>query len=273
MLTDDHAGWGFTASTGLAFTEARIVDAHFEACRDDYRSLLGQVGIRSGWHVLDAGCGSGDFLPWLAELVGPGGRVTGVDLTAENLAVARRFGVAAVQQGDVRCLPYAEDSFDAVWCANTTQYLDDSELAVVLRELRRVVRPGGLVAVKELDATLVTARPAAPHLFAEFFAAASAVPGYARQLVRSRDLYRYLKRAGLVEVRQRTVLIEHFAPLPARAMEFYGESCARLASQALELGLDGEWRRFVDPGASDHPLRQPDGYVSEGAVLAVGQVG
>ncbi len=272
MLTADHAGWGFTASTGLAFTEARIVDAHFDACRDAYRYLLGQAGIRSGWQVLDAGCGGGDFLPWLAGLVGPAGRVTAVDLASENVARALRCGVAEVQQGDLRCLPYADDSFDAVWCANTVQYLDDDELAVALAELRRVVRPGGLVAVKELDATLVTARPAAPHLFADFFRAAGAVSGYARQLVRSRDLYTYLKRTGLADVRQQTVLIEHFAPLPARAMDFYGQSCARLAAQALELGLDAAWRRFADPGAPDHPLRQPDGYVSEGGVLAVGRV-
>ncbi|MEU0797948.1 class I SAM-dependent methyltransferase [Amycolatopsis sp. NPDC005961] len=273
MLTADHSRWGFTASTGLGFSHHSIVDAHFEACRPAYEHLLRRVGIRPGWHVLDAGCGSGDFLPWLAELAGPGGRVSAVDLAAENVALAgARADTVHVTQADLRDLPYASASFDAVWSANTVQYLDDDELRTALAELRRVVRPGGTIAIKDLDAHSITVRPGDPYLFADFFRAAGAVPGYARQLLRSRDLYRHVKQAGLVSVRQETVLIEHFAPLTPQAHAFYGPSCARIAAQALDLGLAAEWTRFVDPGGPDNPLHHPDGYISEGNVLTVASV-
>ena len=89
----------------------------------------------------------------------------------------------------------------------------------------------------------------------------------------SRDLYRHLRRAGLAAVRQQTVLVEHFAPLPAEALAFYGPACAQIAEQAGRLGLDGQWERFASPDAPGNPLRHPDGYVSEGAVLAIGTVG
>ncbi|MEU4117500.1 methyltransferase domain-containing protein [Kitasatospora sp. NPDC028055] len=279
MLTEDHEAWGHTSSTGLGFTHHTIVDAHFRACEETYLELLGRAGLRPGQHVLDAGCGPGDFLPHLAALVGAEGRITAVDLAEENAALAADRAAAwrlpcptEVRTADLLDLPHPDDSFDAVWCANTVQYLDDDELARALAELIRVVRPGGTVAVKDLDAHLITARPADPYLFTDFFRAAGARPGYARQLLRSRELHRHLRRAGLTEVRQRTVLIEHHAPLAPAAQEFYKAACAQLAGQALALGLDGEWRRFADPAAPAHPLDDPDGYISEGNVLAVGTV-
>ncbi|MEJ8642025.1 class I SAM-dependent methyltransferase [Streptomyces sp. MS1.HAVA.3] len=183
MLTrtraEEHEAWGYTASTGLGFTHHGIVDAHFRACQDPYEHLLERAGIQRGWSVLDAGCGPGEFLPWLAELVGPEGRVSAIDLATENAALAAgRIGLLKpacpvdVRQGDLLRMPYPDDSFDAVWCANTVQYFDDRQLDLALTEMMRVVRPGGIVAVKELDAHLITARPADPYLFSDFFRAA-----------------------------------------------------------------------------------------------------
>ncbi|MFF8974793.1 class I SAM-dependent methyltransferase [Streptomyces sp. NPDC014995] len=279
MRTDDHRQWGHTSSTGLGFTHHTIVDTHFRACEHTYLSLLGQAGLRPGQHVLDAGCGPGDYLPHLASLVTETGRVTAVDLAPENARLAEQRARSGqlpcpveVRQGDLRHLPHPDNSFDAAWCANTVQYLDDTELAAVLAELTRVVRPGGTIAVKDLDAHLITARPTDPHLFTDFFRTAGATPGYARQLLRTRDLYRHLRRAGLADVRQRTVLIEHHAPLTPAARDFYTAACAQIARQALDLGLSEEWHRFTDPRSPHHPLDDPDGYISEGNVLAVGTV-
>jgi ubiquinone/menaquinone biosynthesis C-methylase UbiE len=275
MVTADHASWGFTSSTGLGFTEASIVDAHFAACRPTYLDLLNRAGIRRGWRVLDAGCGSGAFLPRLSELVGPDGAVTAIDLAEENAALAATQPTVCplrTDQGNLMALPYPAASFDAAWCANAVQYLDDDELARALAELRRVVRPGGIIAVKDLDASLVTVRPGDPFLFPDFFRQAAATPGYARQLLRTRDLHRWLRAAGLVAVRQWTVLSEHFAPLTPEEWSFYGPSCATVARQALALGVPGEWQPFLTPGGQGHPLADPDGYLSEGNVLAVGVV-
>ncbi|MGQ5640745.1 MULTISPECIES: methyltransferase domain-containing protein [unclassified Streptomyces] len=279
MLTEDHKAWGYTSSTGLGFTHHTIVDAHFRACETPYLGLLEQAGIRPGAHVLDAGCGAGDFLPHIASLVGDQGRITAVDLAEESVALATaRLGESTlpcpvdIHQGTLLDLPHPDDTFDVAWCSNTVQYLDDDELDAALAELIRVVRPGGLVAVKDLDAHLITARPGDPYLFGDFFRAASATSGYARQLLRTRDLYQRLRRAGLTGVRQQTVLIEHHAPLSPAARDFYPAACAQLAAQAVRLGLSAHWQRFLDPGAADHPLNDPDGYISEGNVLAVGTV-
>jgi ubiquinone/menaquinone biosynthesis C-methylase UbiE len=262
--------WGYASSNGLAFTEPSIVDAHFEACRDSYLALLHTVGIQPGWHVLDAGCGSGSFLPAIAELVGPRGRVSAIDLAPENIPLAAASGPVDARQGSLLRLPYPDNTFDAVWCANTVQYLDDDELLVALSELSRVVRAGGVVAVKDLDATLITAHPGDPFLFTDFFRLAARDYGYARQLLRTRELHRWLDRAGLRDIRQRTVLIEHHAPFSPAAQRFYRASCARLADQAIALGAPGDWQAYQDPDR--HPFDDPHAYLSEGNVLAVGVV-
>lgn len=278
MLTSPGQGWGYETSTGLSFTHEDIVDAHFRACAPYYLDALNSVGLRPGWHVLDAGCGSGAFLPRLAELVGPTGRISALDLAPENTARAAErirdhpaHARVSVRQGSILELPYADGTFDAVWCANTTQYLDDAELARALAELRRVTRAGGLVAVKDVDGTLGGVGPADPFLITDFFRAAAESPGYARQLLRGVDLDRRLRAAGLTSVRRRTILMEFHAPLSPDALRFYGNACARFARQAMaRSGNQDGWAPFLDPDDPGGPLRDPNGYVREGNVIAIG---
>jgi ubiquinone/menaquinone biosynthesis C-methylase UbiE len=271
------ASWGFAASTGLDFTRATIVDAHFEACRPTYRALLDRAGFRPGSHLLDVGCGSGAFLPWLAGLAGPDGRVTALDLAPENveLAVARTADApcpVTVDQGDLLRLPYPDNAFDAAWSANTVQYLDDAALTTALAELRRVVRPGGPIVVKELDPTGIRLSPGDPFLFTTFFQQAARVPGYARQLVRARELHRWFRAGGLRDVRQEFLLSEHFGPLSEVELAYYGRASARIADQARRLSLPGAWEPLLDPAGPANPLRDASAYISEGNVLVRGTV-
>ncbi len=273
-MTAGATSWGFAASTGLDFTRATIVDAHFEACRPTYRALLDRAEFRPGSHLLDAGCGSGAFLPWLSEIAGRHGRVTAVDLAAENveLTSARAADAACpvtVDQADLRRLPYPDNAFDAAWSANTVQYLDDEELTEALAELRRVVHPGGTIVVKELDPTGITLRPGDPFLFTDFFRRAAQVPGYARQLLRARELYRWFHAAGLTDVRQEAVLSEHFGPLSEVELSYYERASARIAEQARQLSVPGAWEPLLSPAG---PLRGRDVYISEGNVLVRGTV-
>ena len=121
---DTSAGF-HAASTGLILTSAAFLDVHFEACRPEYEAMLRSVGLQPGWRVLDAGCGSGSYLPLIAEAVGPAGAIAALDLAPENLAIVERraadWGHATpieARVGPLLTLPYADDAFDAVWCAN-----------------------------------------------------------------------------------------------------------------------------------------------------------
>lgn len=274
------------SSTGQALTGAGWLDTHFEACRPEYEAMLSSVGIEPGWRVLDAGCGSGSYLPLLAELVGRRGCVAAVDLASDNVAfVETRLSgwalpcPAEALTSSLKALPYPDDAFDAVWCANTTQYFGDEELPSVLAELRRVVRPGGLVAVKDVDTNLLRLYPADPLLVFRL-----SEPGLrpewmspeSRGSLRGRELRRWLEGSGLTEVWQRTTLIERWAPLRTVERQFFSEWLAYLAGLAEERKVPeadlATWRSVRDPAVSDHLLDHPEFYACEGQVVAVGRV-
>ena len=89
--------------------------------------MIRSVGIKSGWGVLDAGCGGGSFLPLLAELVGSSGHISAYDLAPENIEMVdslvenRQFPCAIETRiGNLTSLPYEDNRFDAIWCANIT---------------------------------------------------------------------------------------------------------------------------------------------------------
>jgi len=106
-----------------------------------------------GSRGLDAGCGIGLQTLLLAEAVGPSGRVTGLDKSSDFLvharALVREAGLSdriSFREGDVGHLPFENDAFDWAWSADCVGYAPTDPLPL-LRELARVVRPGGLVAI------------------------------------------------------------------------------------------------------------------------------
>ena len=109
------------------------------------------AGIRAGQRVLDVACGTGVLARAVAERVGPEGAVTGLDLNEGMLAVARRKAPAiAWRQGRAEALPFDDGSFDAVISQFGLMFFADRVAA--LREMRRVARPGGRLAVAVWDA-------------------------------------------------------------------------------------------------------------------------
>jgi len=232
----------YASSTGQLMTDAGWLDVHFEAGRPEYEAMLRSVGIQSGWQILDAGCGSGGFLPLLSELVGPSGRIAALDLAPDNIAIIERRvdgwdlpTPVEARVGSALALPYDDDAFDAVWCAATTQYLTDDELATMLAEFRRVVRPGGLVAIKEVDSAVISFTPAPPLIVAHLFEmmTASGNVQFAGCL-RGPSLASWLRSAGMTKVWQRTTLIERIAPLRAVERQFYGDGLSYFAPTALQ---------------------------------------
>lgn len=110
--------------------------------------------LHPGLRLLDVGCGPGTITADLAALVAPG-PVVAVDAAAGILAEARRTVDArnldnvTFEQADAAALPYPDGHFDVVHAHQVLQHLPDPVAA--LRELRRVCRPGGVVAARDAD--------------------------------------------------------------------------------------------------------------------------
>ena len=123
--------------------------------------------LSSGATVLDVGCGPATITADLAALVTPG-RVTALETTDEALGLARaeiaRRGLTTVDfaVGDVHALDFPDDSFDVVHAHQVLQHVGDPVAA--LREMRRVAKPGGLVAARDGDYAAFTWFPELPEL-------------------------------------------------------------------------------------------------------------
>jgi ubiquinone/menaquinone biosynthesis C-methylase UbiE len=159
--------------------------------------------LRPGLDLLDVGCGPGTLTVDFARLLSPG-RVVGMDRSEEVLATARRHAVeegveVTFESGDVYALGYDDASFDVVHAHQVLQHLGNPVAA--LNEMRRVTRPGGIVAVRDGDYSCLSWAPLDPRLdrWLELYRTV------ARKNGGEPDAARFLKRwaleAGFSEVR------------------------------------------------------------------------
>jgi ubiquinone/menaquinone biosynthesis C-methylase UbiE len=115
------------------------------------RRTVERLSLAPGSSVLDVGCGSGASAIPAAINVGPQGRVTGIDLAERLLAIARSKSVAQnlrnvdFQRADMTALGYPDASFDAVVSVFSIFFVTD--MVAQVRELWRVLRPGGRLAI------------------------------------------------------------------------------------------------------------------------------
>lgn len=142
-MSDDH-----THVQEFFTPRAADWDSRFPDDAPAYAAAVTELGLRGGGRVLDAGCGTGRALPPLRDAVGPTGVVVGVDLTPAMLEAAVRAGrdrAGRLLLADVTALPLRSGSLDAVFAAGLVAHLPDPSRN--LRELARVVRPGGALAL------------------------------------------------------------------------------------------------------------------------------
>ncbi|WP_442902019.1 methyltransferase domain-containing protein [Geodermatophilus sp. FMUSA9-8] len=198
--------------------------------------------LRPGLDLLDVGCGPGTITVDLARRVAPG-RVLGLDVSADPLdearALAAREGVAVTfAVGDVYALDLPDDSVDVVHAHQVLQHLTDPVAA--LREMARVCRPGGLLAVRDVDYAATTWFPADPgldrwlELYGRVARANDAEPDAGRRLLS------WAHAAGLRDV---TASASSWCYASAAEREWWGRSWAgratasAFAEQAVAYGL------------------------------------
>nr|WP_244470982.1 class I SAM-dependent methyltransferase [Microvirga massiliensis] len=178
--------------------------------------------------------------------------------------------------GSVLDLPFAAATFDGVWCANVAQYLTEAEFTRAMGELCRVTKPGGLVAVKEFDATLLQMLPLDPAIFARL-AAARRAKAAATGLLGAWCgplLGPFFRRAGLTDLVRKGWLIERWAPPPRPTRQFVAMGLRFQAGLAAAHDVSPADRKALQAAAADPDrlLDDPDFCLREAFVVTRGRV-
>ncbi len=240
--------------------------------------MLVQAGFEPGMRVLDAGCGSGSFLPLLLE--GGAGEVVALDAAPEHLQfIDEVYGERIVPLvGVISALPVSSASMDGLWCANTLQFLDDVEALETLREFARVVRPGGIVAIKDVDMSAFKILPAPAFLGAHLGEACATGADVSPQSIgslRARGLRGMMRESGLTDVQQRCFVIERWGPLDPDASRFWSEWLPYLSALAHQRRVPAEdletWRQVATPALAEAFVARPDFYGCEMQVVCSGR--
>jgi SAM-dependent methyltransferase len=246
----------------------------------ELRQAIADLNLRSGMRVLDAGCGTGEALHWLAHAVEPNGSVVGVDLSTAHVAAARTAATSAVQvlQGDLRDLHLPRADFDVIWCVNTINHFHEP-LATV-KSLATCLRPDGRIALGQSSFL--------PDMYFAWDArlerlTTEAVRRYYRERYRlnERDLTAVraiaglLRRAGLQDVMARTYSIERLSPLGPEARSYlleaiFLETWGERLRPYLSSDDYGELARLCDPHSAEFALDRPDFHLIQTFTVVTG---
>jgi ubiquinone/menaquinone biosynthesis C-methylase UbiE len=243
----------------------------------DFATPLGVLSIEPGWRILDVGCGSGAVSRLIAGRHNPGA-VVGLDLSPDFARAARRLSDAREVRrvhfvaGDARRLPFVDGAFDLVWSSFVLEYLASDPVAP-LRELARVVRPGGIVAAFDVDGFLIRDDPIDPDLARRIDAwhAFARARGFDPEI--GQHLPEHFRAAGLSDVQWRTFPDPELYPVgrpPEPILESWELRLAGMRGLADALGSEAEAERFRHDFLA--LLRRPDRRTSGANWLVWGRV-
>ncbi len=232
------------------------------------RSAIRTLKFPIGSLGLDAGCGTGEHTIWLAEAVSPNGHVTGVDISPECLS--RAEGLASgtgsakgitFQYGDMKNLPFDDGVFDWAWSADTL-WLEDP--LPILKELTRVVKPRGIIALLFWSSQKLL--PGYPLLEARLNATRAANFPYNQDMMPKMHILRalgWLQEAGLEDPVVHTFVADTQAPLNDMVRKALTESFQmfwRKAESELTAQDWDDFQRLCQPDSCDFILNLPDYY-------------
>ncbi len=219
-------------------------------------AMLDLIGVGAGWSCLDLGCGPVGVSPLLSSIVGPNGRVVGLDVNAAFLEYARAHAPANVEfrLGNAYQTDLPPGSFDLVHSRFVASTAGNPE--GLLREAIRLARPGGTIAFQEPDGATLNCYP--PHPAWERLKAAllGSFEGVGADLRLARRLYALARQAGLEDVQYRTFLVGVRSGDPL--IDYLPATVESLRTTVFKLGLLSE---AGFPGVLEqcrNHLRQPD---------------
>jgi demethylmenaquinone methyltransferase/2-methoxy-6-polyprenyl-1,4-benzoquinol methylase len=228
--------------------------------------------LPSGSRGLDVGCGVGLYGLWLAEAVGNGGHVVGIEPEEERVEAARSLVGGrldtkrlAFRDGDGTSIPEPARSFDWIWCGDVLHHIVETEQA--LKEFLRVVRPGGRIIIKESQVLSALFLPGHPELerriqLAEIRRTLEEGGGRSFQERRQTTLAS-LRAVGLADVAVRTYLLERRAPLGAADHDYIQSTVftRNWGERVRELLTPEDWKQrstLCDAGSPENILKNPD---------------
>jgi demethylmenaquinone methyltransferase/2-methoxy-6-polyprenyl-1,4-benzoquinol methylase len=234
------------------------------------RSAIQTLQLPSGSRGIDVGCGIGSHILLLAEAVGPNGHIVGLDFSPGLLAQAkdnaRKCGLSdqvSFQEGDVSKLPFEDEIFDWVWSVDCVGFIAREPLLLV-KELARVVKPGGSVAILVWSSQQLL--PGYPLLEARLNATSSGIAPFSKGMKPELHFLRalgWLREAGLEEPSAQTFVGDVHAPLNddirSALVSLFQMRWEEPRSEMTQEDW-AEYRRLCQPESSDFILNLQDYY-------------
>jgi len=258
--------------------------------RPALKSAVRDLSPAHGSHGLDAGCGPGGVLPLLDAAMDGTGSIIAIDASHPHLNIAREQAQSHGIESRVKFLParideplpFGDDTFDWVWCADVLWPHRFDEPASILRELARVTRRGGVIGLFFGNFYRSTFFPGKAYLEHRLQRASASkwygsdAGGSAQE--RAGD---WCVAAGLELQQRSTHMVEYSAPLDPEIRAYLAEylvieygSVTR--AEAMSIGVDEEtwqeWTQLVDPSSSRYVLDDPGYHCIHSGTLTLARV-